>query len=430
MFSSGSLPARGENGLQPIRWGRVYFLPSVTISHGWNDNVERLSDEDPIIGPISSAVGDIQPLLRFEMPMRKSLIRLVYRGDFRTYSAEILKNSGGMSHFLDFESHFVASRRLNLDVGARYADTTTSQLNVAPGGEYQYGTQPVTAQDGRMAMGIELGPTQSVELGVLQSKTTFESSLTASRFTDYGFQDLFFRYVLDSGPQNQVYLSVDRQHVTQDESLLQPDDYRIRSLGAGYRRVTGKDLTSEFRVAYTVTEFTEGLWTPFQGLTLEGDFNLAPSPRTQLHFKLRRAPLVSFFNVSAYYINEAANLDVVRALGRTTAIRFTADLQENTFGDPILVTLPVPGGDLDQNGNSLIDAYENLLPSEGEIRSDRIVTLNLTALLHISRSMDFSVGYLHQQSRSNIEASGSDGNYHIYDYESHGLVFSVILGWR
>jgi len=409
----------------------VYFFPSVTVSHGWDDNVEHLSEEDPLVGPVSSAIGDVQPLLRFEFPFRKSLMRLVYRGDFRSYSAEILKNSGGMSHFLDFETHLESSRRLRLDIGARYVDTITALLSLAPGGEYQYGTQPVVVEEGRLATGLELGPTQSMELGIVQSKTTFQPGATAALFTDYQSQDLFLHYVVNSGPENQVYLLLDRQHVTQNgDSLLQPDDYRIRSIGAGYRRVSAQDQASEFKVAYTVTQFTEGLWTPFQGLTLEGDFNMAPSPQTQLHFKLRRAPLISFFNVSAYYINEAANFEINRALGRVMGLRFLMDVQDNTFGDPILVTLPQPGGELDKDNDSLIDAYENLLPSEGDVREDRVVTATLALLWHASRAMDFTVGYQHQQSRSNVEATGKQGDYHIFDYESHALVLSVILGWK
>jgi hypothetical protein len=289
----------------------------------------------------------------------------------------------------------------------------------------------VISEEAHFSAGVQLGPTQSVEMGILQSKSSFDQGITASRFTDYGFQNLFFRYVLDSGPQNQVYLSLDRQHVTQQSnSDLQPDDYRIRSVGAGYRRVTSLDLTSEFRIAYTQTEFTEGLWTPFQGLTLEGDVNVAPSPQSQLHFRVRRAPQVSFFNVSAYYINEAASIEVNRALGRMLGVRFLMDVQENTFSEPILVTLPAPGGDLDKDQDGLIDAYENLLPSEGEVRDDRVVTASLVLLWHATRYMDFSAGYRHQQLRSNVISTGKNGDYHLYDYDSHAFVLSLILGWR
>ena len=414
----------GQERLVPIRWGRVYFLPSVTITHGWEDNVERLSEEDPLLGPIASGVGDIQPLLRFELPYRKSLFRLVYRGDYRTYSADILKEAGGMSNFLDFEGHFEVGQRMRIDAAARYADTITAMLGTAPGGEYQYGTQPVEAKEARLGTAVDLGSTQSLEFGGARVEAEFLPSATSGAFTDNSLQNLYFRYVLKSGPQNQIYVSWDRQDVQQNwsglNSVLQPDEYRIQSVGAGFRRTTGRDLSSEIRVAYSTSDFTGGIYTPFRGLTLEGVVNLAPSPQTQLQLKLRRAPLVSFFNVSAYYVNEGIELNFNRALGRMLALRLALGNQRNTYSDPILAT-------------PIYDAY--LLPSAGDIREDRITNATLGIFWHASRSMDLMLGYGHQQARTNIEAQGvdSDGqtyHYHIYDFENHGLILSAILGWQ
>jgi len=404
----------------------------VTVSHGWDTNVQRLSDEDPFLGPVPSGIGDIQPILRFELPYRKSLMQLIYRGDFRTYSAEILKNAGGMSHFVELTGQFHVGRRLQVQVAARYVDAITSMLTTVPGGEYQYGTQPLIAEEGQLALAYELGATHSVEAGAFQAKTRFETSATADLFTDYGTNNLYFRYVLDSGPQNQIFLSLDRQIIQQTgvDPRLQPEEYRIRSVGAGFRRFTGRDLSSQIRVGYSTTQFTEGLWTPFRGITWEGEVNLAPSPRTQLQVLLRRAPLVSFFNVSAYYLNEMVQLNFNRALTRVLALRLAVGLQRNTFAEPIEVTLDTPGGDLDHDSNGLIDGFENLLPSEGEIREDRLTDATLMLVWHASRWMDFSVGYRHQQSRSNVEAEGPDSNYHIYDFESRGLVVSAIVGWQ
>ncbi|MCI0567252.1 MAG: outer membrane beta-barrel protein [Acidobacteria bacterium] len=408
----------------PIRWGRVYFFPSVTISHGWEDNVQRLSEEAPVLGPIESGVGDVQPLLRFELPYRKSLLRLVYRGDFRTYSADILKDAGGMSHFVDFESHFEVGQRMRIDAAVRYADTITAMLASAPGGEYQYGTQPVEAKEARLGTAVDLGWTQSLEFGAVRGEAEFQPSITSRVFTDNSFQNLYFRYVLESGPQNQIYLSWDRQDVQQNQdglnSLVQPGEYRVRSVGAGFRRTTGKDLSSEIRVAYSTTDFTEGIYTPFQGVTLEGVVNLAPSPQTQLQLRLRRAPQVSFFNVSSYYLNEAIDLNFNRALGRMLALRLALGSQRNTYSDPILV---LPN----------LDGY--LQPSAGEIRQDRITNASLIIFWHASRSMDLSLGYGHQQARSNVEAQGVDSlgqtyDYHIYDFENHGLILSATLGWQ
>jgi putative beta-barrel porin BBP2 len=414
----------GQERLVPIRWGRVYFLPSVTISHGWEDNVERLSEEDPLLGPVASGVGDVQPVLRFELPYRKSLLRLVYRGDFRTYSADILKEAGGMSHFLEFESHFEVGQRMRIDAGARYADTITAMLSTAPGGEYQYGTQPVEAKEARLGMAVDLGSTQSVEFGAARAESEFLPSATSAAFSDNSLQNLYFRYVLSSGPQNQIYVSWDRQDVQQNQtgltSIVQPEEYRIQSVGAGFRRTTGKDLSSEIRVAYSTSDFTGGIYTPFQGLTVEGVINLAPSPQTQLQLKLRRAPLVSFFNVSAYYVNDAIELNFNRALGRMLALRLAVGIQRNTYSDPILAT-------------PIYDGY--LLPSAGEIRQDRITNATLGIFWHASRSMDLMLGYGHQQARTNIEARGVNSlgqtyDYHIYDFENHGLILSAILGWQ
>jgi putative beta-barrel porin BBP2 len=408
--------ARGQERLLPVRMGRAYFLPSVMLSYGWDDNVQRLSEDALPIGPIASGIGDIQPILRFVFPYRRSLLRLVYRGDFRTYSAEILKGSGGMSHFVDFGGHFVVARRMQLDVAARYIDSITALLNTLPGGEYQYGTQPLTAKEASLGMSIELGSTQSVEMGAARSETYYQPSATSELFSDYSIQSLYFRYVLDSGPQNQVYLSTDRQDVQQGgvKTLLQPDEYRIQSVGAGFRRTTSPDLASEIHVAYSSTDFVGGLGTPFRGVTLEGDVNLAPSPRTQFQLKLRRAPLVSFFNVSSYYLNELIEFNCSRALGRMLALRLFLGTQRNTYSDPI----------------QAMNIYANLEPSEGDLRQDRLATASLNLLWHVDRAMDLNLGYVHQQARSNVVALESNSHSHIYDYESHGLVLSATLGWQ
>jgi len=432
MLIAGASLARSQERLLPIRLGKAYFFPSLTVSHGWDNNVEHLSDEDPFIGPVPSGIGDIQPILRFELPYRRSLMQLIYRGDFRTYSADILKNAGGMSHFVEFTGQFHAGRRLQMQVGARYVDSITSMLTSVPGGEYQYGTQPVTAEEGQLALTYELGATQAVEVGALQASTRFESSATADLFTNYETKNLYFRYVLDSGPQNQIFLSLQRQIIQQTvvDPLLQAEEYRIRSVGTGFRRSTGRGLSSQILVAYASTDFAEEFWTPFHGMTWEGEVNLAPSQQTQLQVRLRRAPLVSFFNVSAYYLNEAVELSFNRALSRILALQLVVGLQRNTFAEPIVVTLDTPGGDLDHDSDGLIDAYENLLPSEGETREDRYTNASLVLVWHASRSMDFSVGYRHQQSRSNVEAEGPSSTYHIYDFESRGFVVSAIVGWQ
>lgn len=421
MVAAGASQLRAQERLLPIRMGRLQFYPSLGISVAREDNVEKLNENDPLIGPVNSGIRALGPQLRFDLPFTRSYTRLVYRGDFREYSADLLKNLGGASHFLNFTGHFEVGRLMRIDVADHYVDGITGLLNSVPGGEFRYATQPLKANDVQLQMAFQLGPIQSLEVGGLRGVTHFEESPTASFFYDFESQNWFARYVFNSGAGNEIYASLDNQKTKQNqgEGSFLNSEYETRSVGAGYRRASSRDLSSEVRVAYSSTDFTEGFGTPYRGITFEGDLNAALASGSLLQVRFRRAPLVSFFNVSAYYLNEMGEVGYTHSLSRTVVLSALANFQYNVYSEEVAVSDPEFDG-----------VFDYLSPSEGERRRDKVYTAALNVTWRLGRAVDVTAGYRVQKSRSNIVAQNLGAEYDIYDYDSHGIIFATVIGWQ
>jgi hypothetical protein len=433
---AGASLASAQEKLLPIQLGAVRFYPSVILATAWEDNVERVNEDDPLLEPVPSLIRGVRPILRFELPiLEKNLVSAAYRGDYRSYSAEELKDAGGASHFVDFTAHFEAPTRFRLDAEQHFVDGISELLSTSPGGEFRYTTQPLKARESKLGFALDIGPIQSIELGGSHNVTEFQQSATSSFFSDFRMQNYFLRYVFSEGVQTKIYFSADVQQVeqTRTDLVLQPDDYRTRSVGAGFRRAN-RELSSDFRMAYSATDFQDQIGTPFRGVTLEADLNFQLSITGQMQVKLRRAPLLSFFNVSAYYINEAAALNYRYALGRSVGLQLFLGYQRNTFSEPVRVHVESPDeAVLDQQPvDGIIDAYAYLLPSDGETRRDHLYAAGLTVIWHMTRGIDFSAGYLTQRSESNIQGLNpvSGDSYIIYQYNSEGITVAAILGWQ
>ena len=422
---SGASQVSAQERLLPIRLGRVQFFPSLGISAAREDNVEKLNEDDPIIGPVNSGIRVLNPQLRFELPFNRSVARLVYRGDFREYSADLLKDLGGASHFLSFMGHFEVGRMMTIEVGDRYVDGITGLLNSVPGGEYRYTTQPLESNEMQFMMAFRLGPIQSVELGGANSKTHFLESQNSSNpaetfFYDFEAQSWFAHYVFDSGAGNSIYASLDDQNIRQDQGTgFLNSEYRTRSLGVGYRRATSREMTSEVKVSYSSTDFIEGFGTPFSGVTFEGDLNAALASGSLLQVRFRRAPLVSFFNVSAYYLNEMGEVTYSHGLSRTVILSAQTNFQYNVYSEEVHVSEP-----------GLDGTFDYLTPSEGERRRDKIWTATLNVVWKLNRAVDLTAGYRVQKAHSNIVADTQGTLYDIYSYDSHGIILATVIGWQ
>ncbi|HEU5182610.1 MAG TPA: outer membrane beta-barrel protein [Candidatus Polarisedimenticolia bacterium] len=413
----GASQAGAQERLLPIRLGRIEFFPSLGISAAHEDNVEKLNEDDPLVGPVDSGIRALSPQLRFELPFTRSITKLIYRGDFRQYSADILKDLGGASHFLNLTGHFEVGRLMKIDVADSYVDGITGLLNSVPGGEYRYATQPLTSNDISLQLAFQLGAIHSVELGGSSTRTQFEESSTSDFFSDFESQRLFARYVLDSGAGNSLYGYFDIQGVQQDRAWAGQlkSEYETRSLGAGYRRATSRELSSEVRVSYSHTDFTEGFGTPFRGITFEGDLAAALASGSLIQIRFRRAPQVSFFNVSPYYVNEGGEVVYTHALGRTVVLATLVNFQYNVYSETVV---------------AIDGIFDYLAPSEGMRRRDKIWTGALNLTWKLSRAVDLTAGYRFQNSDSNIVAQTAGVQYAVYSYDSHGIILATIIGWQ
>src|SRR5258706_10636942 len=107
---------------------------------------------------------------------------------------------------------------------------------------------------------------------------------------------------------------------------------------------------------------------------VEGTIASRLSDRTELSFNFRRAPLQSFFNVNVYYLNQEARFAFRHEISRRIHVGLEGVYEANAY--PQAVRVRVNGPEEAQFDTSpqdgILDAYVNLVPSEGKRRRDRI----------------------------------------------------------
>jgi len=416
----GSLTVRGDTGqdLRPISFGRILFYPSLTLSYLSDDNVTRTNRDDPTFGQISSDVRGIRPAFRFDLPFKQSFIQLGYRAQFSTYGSPALSDASGLSHLADLTTRFQITPGIRLHVNDHLVRGITELLEVDRGGELRFGTHPFTTQNARATLVVELGATQSVEAEETLDTTHFEPGANADFLYDYKSSGLSLRYLLASGPENQVFVSVGQEEVNQNRGVLQiiPTDFRRRSVGGGFRRKMTTDLTNEIFLGYEHTQFPGSRGTPFKGLTVRGSLSRPLTDTARVGVELNRSPRVSFFNVNAYYISEMARLDYQQKVGRRIALQFEGNFQNNVYPEPV-------DPDIDP-------AFAYLDPSRGKNRRDLVRGESMTLSYSLMRGMQIELAYRRDRGRSNLTAVGSRGQYDIFDYNSQGTALYLTVGWQ
>ncbi len=410
-----------EEKLLPIQLGPIFFMPSVSVAVRHDDNVERVNHNDPLTGgEIPSFIREFRPELRFEAPFRFSMVQLGYRGVRKEYSAPELQDADGWTHYLSFVGKFQMTPGFRLEVDDHVVDGVTEFLNVIPGGELRYTTRPVRANQGTATMIFDSVGTRSIEVGGTRNASHFDSvSVGSISEFDYLAQGYFGRYVLDTGAAQQLFFSLDYEHVTQSRGNTEqvPSDYRTRSAGIGFRRQMTPGQGSELKVGYGDTRFVNGTGTPLRGVTLEGTLYLQPGVTSKVQVKLRRDPQVSFFNVNGYYLNGMVMIDYHQELGRSLALEVLTLYNHNSYPEPV---------------DSSVDA--GLTPSEGVKRKDNLYQIIAGLAWRLGRTATFNLAYRLEEARSNIVAQALQDetliHYKIYDYDSHSVQLSVAFGWQ
>ena len=238
------------------------------------------------------------------------------------------------------------------------------------------------------------------------------------------------------------------QNVSQSRQQLdlQPSDFQRRSAGLGIQREVSKGLGTEMLVSYATTRFDDARAKPFRGVMLDGSIASRLSDRTELQLNLRRAPLQSFFNVNAYYLNQEGRLAFRHEISRRIHFGLEGVYQANDYPQAVRVRVNGPEearfDTAPQDGK--LDAYVNLEPSEGRHRRDRIRGEGLTLGYDLLRAMRFEVGYHRERRESNITAvkcldpsfplescpTSNRREYDIFDASSHQVTASLAFGWQ
>lgn len=428
-------PARAqaeEDPLEPLIWGKLQLYPSLLVSYESEDNVRRKDEADPVLGRIASGVRDVSPQIRLEVPLERTHWELSYHAQIRDYTAGELQDANGVSHFFDGSVSFPIAPSTRLELLEHYVRGRTELLEVDPGGELRFGTRPFVTQSSRAIVRVEAGPVQAIEAGAVVDSTRFEEEAGSDFLFDAKGNGLYALYSFATSPSNRLFVAVDYQEVKQDRGSfeLEPTDYTRRSLGGGIRRQMTPSMTSEFRAAYSSSRFEDDREPPFRGATLEGSLNTQMGPRGGLSLKLRRTPRPSYFNTSAYYVNDSLQLQFRQRIGQRVGLQLEGTLQANKY--PQAVRVAVSGPDearFDEDGDGLLDPYEFLLLSDGTRRQDRLRSSSAILSVQLVRGVRLQVGYRRDRVDSNLRAELEGELYDPFDYTSRETTAAVVLGW-
>jgi len=440
--------ALAEEPLRPIALGRLLVFPSAVAAFTRDDNVFRTNQEEPIQGVIGSSSTGIRPTLRFELPLQKSSIKLAYSAQYLKYSAPELENTDPLSQYLDLDSRFQLTSTLRLQAQGHWVRGVTGLREVDPGGELRFGTRPFRVENSGAALSLDLGAMQAIVLGGRLEKTRFDSGRDRQPLFNLDREELYSRYVVRTGPADQYYFNLSVQNASQNRQSLdiQASDFQRRSAGLGIQREVSKGLGTEMLVSYATTRFDDAHARPFRGVMLEGGIASRLSDRTELQLNLRRAPLQSFFNVNAYYLNQEARFAFRHEISGRIHLGLEGVYQANAYPQAVRVRVNGPEeaqfDTAPQDG--ILDAFVSLLPSEGRRRRDRSRGEGLTLGYDLMRAMRLEVGYHRERRQSNITTlkcvdgvtplescpTSNRREYDIYDASSHQVTASLAFGWQ
>lgn len=430
----GTVGRAGEDSLSPIEMGKILFYPSADLSYALQDNVERRNEDDPLLPVIASSVQDIRPKLRFEAPFLQSFTTLAYSAKIRDYGAEALKDASGTSHYFDFTHQYQVTPSLRLALQDNFLRGITELMELAPGDELRFGIQPFRSNSAMAGLSLEMGPVHSVEVAGTLNTTRFDATEQSGLVSSMRAEGLLARYLVTTGPSNQIYLAADWQSSSQKRKVMtiEPTDYRTRSAGLGMRRGVAPGLTSALRVSYAVVDFPDEEKDPYQGITAEGELGMQMGTSARVSLKLGRGPRTSFFNMNSFYLNEMLEVAYSHEIGQRLRMLMSLRGQDNSYPEPVRVHVGSPDEEIyDQNPtDGVLDVYAYLLPSEGIRRRDHVRGGAVRFIYHVGRAMDLQLEYRRDRARSNMVAVQDGFEYKIFNYDSESLTTSLIVGWQ
>jgi len=416
---------------QGISAGRLLLYPSITLDSIYNDNVLYQSAEIPGTELVSSGELVLAPKIMVDLPLSRSRLRFAYSPQYRDYSSDQFVQSEHFSHFFDLEASVRVGDALTLALREHYARGTQEVQQFDPGGEVRFGLVPFSLSEPSAEISLAFGGRHRFAVMPRLSTLKFDDRIEAG-FYDYLRRGLTGRYSYRLDDMTEVYGAYAREHTDQDRetSFFGEVDVDTRYAGAGLQRSFAGAVVASASAGYETQAYEGGAGQDFAGLVY--DVNLAWTASDVYRFELnaRRQPYQSFFVNNNYYLSHGLRLRMAQQIGRSAFWQVGVGLQQNRYADPVEIGVTPetpPGSDLDNNG--LVDAYESLFPSQGLLRQDRTLTLEMGVGFRFSQVLRLSVGYTHAARDSNIEQTLVPGEtFEPFDFTVNRIFLRIEAG--
>ena len=238
-----------------------------------------------------------------------------------------------------------------------------------------------------------------------RSTVDFDQQANAA-FYDYEREGFEARYShrMDPATVSFMSLSLDQTNQQRETAFFGDVDVTTHNVSVGLQRTFSGVTAAAFVVGYETQDYQGGGADDFTGAVFNINMNWNASDVCRFDVTVGRQPFQSFFVNNNFYVNDELRFGILQQVGLRTYWQGGIGFQKNAYGDPVDIRVTAdspPGSDLDNDGN--IDAYESLLPSQGVIRLDRSLSLNLAGGIRLVPSLRLTVGYNYDVRTSNME---------------------------
>jgi hypothetical protein len=364
-----------------VEWGRFRFLPALTVSESYSDNLYLESENET-----EEYITTITPELSLDVAAApKNYFSLKYRCDFLSYSEA--------DNFR--KDHHYGSLSFNSETakGSHFVAGVSSQVTAVQPFSQREQSKDYTLQSIYLDLLAKLG--RVTDIGTQYSRQDRE-------FDEHDFFD--DNYVRDVWDFEVVYtrssiwpLLMQYRYVGQDNNDLDEidSDFQTHTIFIGGRWRADKKFSGVFRVGYKWAEFDQSGADEYDGYAADTNITYAYSEFTKLTHTAQStigSPTRSARESGEYYVNNSVGFTITHRRWQRITTRLSF---------------------LYRNRN-----YKEIQGSES-IREDDYYRAGLSIGYTMRRWITFLLDYRYQENTSDIENE---------DYSENLIKFSIVLG--
>ena len=362
-----------------IQRGNVTFLPTLTASESYNDNIYLQPDNSA--QKKSSWIGEVSPGLAVEVELGKHMLTGSYLGKYGTFHSSSSDNYGDHEFKVGLDMDFSESLGLMLDAGQNlgHDDRGSDDTPIFTPEPNEYHSTSVGTQ-----LRVGLIDSNRVEAGASYTDLDYKNNATVTdslQRTDAKFDASLFWEVM---PKTSVLIGGD--YVKHDYETLQAYDSKDMFYFVGLDwKATGK-TDGNVKLGYKEKTFSNNSSWDWDAFSWDASITWKPVEYSEFVVNTGRFPAES---------SSAATLTVEDEI----SVLWTHQWIEETFSTNVKGEL----GTTDYQG-------------VGQTREDDRSGIILGADYKFNRWGMFSVDYSYNQRDSNVNTS---------DYEKNKLMFSI-----